>query len=156
MGLFDFFHAKKTVNSNYNSNVQYNNPYSDIYFADMEKIEAAWSVLNNLRIYQGEQVKQFEELCRRNIEDYKKMNAYDLDINPDYPIPHHAPAYVRLTMLYEKQKKYKEAIDICVEAIKNGAYNDHSKGKMYGRLARLIRKSGIEVNADIVKLTVMQ
>ena len=127
------------------------NPYSDKYFADMERIETMWSVIQNLKLYTGNEAAQFASLCRQNMTIFNLMVEYDL--KNDYPAPKHAPCYVRLAMLYEKQENYKEAIDICIKAIKIGAYDDHSKGKMYGRLARLIRKSGIEVSPEILKLT---
>jgi selenophosphate synthetase-related protein len=59
-------------------------------------------------------------------------------------------------MLYEKQEKYQKAIEVCVEAIQIGAYDDHSNGKMYGRLARMIKKSGIDVTDEIKQLTLLQ
>ena len=55
-------------------------------------------------------------------------------------------------MLYEKQARYDEAISICAIAIHNGITYDGSKGEMYGRLARLIRKAGKPVSDDILKL----
>lgn len=147
MGLFDFFKSKPT-----NSHLPQhpvNNLYADNYFKNMEQIEVMWSVLQNLKGFTTPQASALENLCTKNITEYKLyINTYD-GAEP----PHHAPAYVRLAMLYEKQNRFEDGINICVDAIKNGAYEDGSKGKMYGRLARLIKKSGIEVSPDILKLT---
>lgn len=127
--------------------------YIDKYYKGMEEIESMWSVMYNLKIVNGEQADIFESKCKSNLIDLYQM----LDVNKKYKydstMPPHVPAYVRLAMLYEKQKKYAEAIDICVEAIKAGAISDGNKGKMYGRLARLIRKSGITVNDEILALS---
>lgn len=112
-----------------------------------------WSVMYNLKIINGEQADIFEQKCKDNISELYQM----LDVNKKYgfdsTMPPHVPAYVRLAMLYEKQERYQEAINICVEAIKAGAVNDGNKGKMYGRLARLIRKSGIQVSDDVIALS---
>lgn len=127
------------------------NPYSDDYFILMEKIEIAWSVLNNLRSYTGDQADALERMCLNGADLYKQMTEYDAEMGFDPPP--HAPCYVRLAMLYEKQERYQEGIETCVAAIKAGAYSDSTNGKMYGRLARLIRKSGIKVTDDIIKYT---
>lgn len=149
MGLLDILMGKpKQTNS---PTIQYRrNPYSDTYIKNMEKIESMWSVLQNLRIYTGDQADTFESLCYQNIDEYHRMA--DFDRQQDAIVPAHAPCYVRLCMLYEKRQDYQKGIDICVEAIQSGADKDGQKG-MHGRLARLIRKSGIDVNPDILKLT---
>ncbi len=127
--------------------------YADKYYKGLEEIESMWSVMYNLKIVKGEQANIFEIKCRNNITDLYQM----LDVNRKYKydstMPPHVPAYVRLAMLYEKQERYAEAIDTCVEAIKAGAINDGNKGKMYGRLARLIRKSGITVSEEVLALS---
>lgn len=127
--------------------------YIDKYYKGMEEIESMWSVMYNLKIVNGEQADIFESKCRSNLIDLYQMLDVNRKYNHDSTMPPHVPAYVRLAMLYEKQNKYAEAIDVCVEAIKAGAVNDGNKGKMYGRLARLIRKSGITVNDEVLALS---
>lgn len=129
--------------------------YSIPYYETIEKIEPAWSVISNLGSYTGEEAKSFEQMCKQSIKLYQKYIAKASELDPDYIVPKNVPAYVRLAMLYEKQLSYNKAIDICVQAIRNGAYDDHSNGKMYGRLARMIKKSGIDVTDDIKKLTLI-
>lgn len=124
------------------------------YRQEVDRIEAAWAVISNLKDYNGENAKALESVCLANVqryielEDFRKQCGYDSD--------RYCPAYVRLAMLYEKQKEYQKGIDICVKAIRNGAYEDRTSGKMYGRLARMIKKSGIDVTDDIKKLTLLQ
>lgn len=127
--------------------------YIDKYYKGLEEIESMWSVMYNLKIVNGEQANIFEAKCRDNITDLYQMLDANRKYSYDSTMPPHVPAYVRLAMLYEKQERYGEAIDICVEAIKAGAFNDGNKGKMYGRLARLIRKSGITVDDEVLALS---
>lgn len=130
--------------------------YITRYYKGLEEIESMWSVMYNLKITFGEKADIFEAKCRQNLLDLFEMLKANEKYGFDSSMPPHVPAYVRLAMLYEKQEKYQEAIDVCVEAIKFGAINDGNKGKMYGRLARLIRKSGIDVNDDILALSIQK
>lgn len=126
--------------------------YSSQYYSGLEEIESMWSVLYNLKTYNGEKANVFEIKCRQNISALFEMLEINKKYGFDNTIPPHVPSYVRLAMLYEKQERYEEAINVCVEAIRAGAINDGNKGKMYGRLARLIRKSGIIVSSDVLEL----
>ena len=126
----------------------------DKYYTGMENIQAMWSVMYNLKITTGEKAEQFENACYENIEDLKTMIAAQKAANFPSDIPPQVPAFVRLAMLYEKQQRYEEAINICVTAIKCGATHDGNKGKMYGRLARLIKKSGIAPSAEVESLLI--
>lgn len=127
---------------------------SQKYYTGVEDIEAMWSVMHNLKITTGEKADLFEKACYENIDDLKALIDAEESINYPNDIPPHVPAFVRLTMLYEKQGRYEEAINICVTAIKCGAVNDGSNGKMYGRLARLIKKSGISPSPEITSLLI--
>lgn len=124
------------------------------YYSNMEKVDAQWSVLSNLKIFTGEKADQFESTCFQNIQEYHDMVSYNMRTSEGYERPQRVPAYVRLAMLYEKQGKYDRAVEVCAAAIKAGAVNDGSKGKMYGRLARMIRKSGIEVTPEVQALMI--
>lgn len=139
------------------SYMQYNDSLRsavDKYYTGMENIQAMWSVMYNLKITTGEKAEQFENACYENIEDLKTMIAAQKAANFPSDIPPQVPAFVRLAMLYEKQQRYEEAINVCVTAIKCGATHDGNKGKMYGRLARLIKKSGITPSAEIESLLI--
>lgn len=146
----DSLYSEMNQQLSYNSVVRV---YIDKYYKGVEEIQSMWSVMYNLKIVNGEQADIFEQKCKDNISALYQM----LDVNKKYgfdsTVPPHVPSYVRLAMLYEKQERYMEAINICVEAIKAGAIDDGNKGKMYGRLARLIRKSNITVDDDIIALS---
>ena len=129
------------------------NPYSKSYYEHLEKIESMWSVMHNLGTFGGQQASQFEKACVYNIREYHAMVQWDEQNGRNKVPPPHVPAYVRLAMLYEKNSMYDKAIEVCVSAIRCGAYNDGSKGKMHGRLARMIKKSGRNVPQEIMRLT---
>lgn len=145
--------SRSIPSSNYRDVVNILNEKTDIYYTNMQAIESMWSVMYNLKVVSGEKADLFETRCKENIiELYDMLNAAQ-KARYDSSVPPHVPAYIRLCMLYEKQEKYQNAINICVEAIKAGATDDGNKGMMYGRLARLIRKSGIDVGDDILALS---
>lgn len=126
---------------------------SDIYYEHMDKIQKMWSVLYNLKAFQSDQALEFEQSCKENINEWIEYKSYceKKGFLTENAV-HYVPAYVRLSMLYERQGKLFEAIKICVEAIKNGAYNDHNSSSMYGRLSRLIKKAKIEPTDEIKQI----
>lgn len=146
MGLFNLFGKP---NKSKKINMPVKNPYADNYYKGMEQLECMWSVIKNLDLLKSKEAKTFEKLCFDNKRNFQNMVGFDKRHNKDYITPPHAPCYVRLAMLYEKQEEWKKAIDICAEAIRLGAYDDHSKGKMYGRLARMLKKAGIKPTKEI-------
>lgn len=137
----------------YKQEREYQQELSENYFSSLDVLESQWSVISNLKIFNSDQAKEFEKLCYENLRQYFDYADYMISIYPDSPPISHVPAFVRLAMLYERQGDYDKAIAVCVKAIKCGAVNDGSNGKMYGRLARMIRKSGKEVSPDILALT---
>lgn len=149
-----FYRDREKIIDDFNKRRPYQNPYTDQYYRKSEQLESMWSVLQNLKIYEGPQAESFESLCKECITLF--LNMTEADRSRGYSPPKHAACYVRLAMLYEKQGRYQEAINTCTDAIRSGAWDDHSKGKMYGRLARMIRKSGINVGDDIKKLAEMR
>ena len=165
MGLFDLFNKATTYEKQLSVSdehitldpayIEYTNA-SSVYYNGMEEIESMWSVITNLGIYNTNESDILINKCIKNIEDLTTMLKCAKAIKYDSSYPPHVPAYVRLAMLYEKREDYKSGIDICVEAIRHGAINDGSKGKMYGRLARLIKKSGIEPTEEMISLISMK
>lgn len=128
----------------YVSSIRYQK-LSDQYYRDLTKIDTQWSVLYNLKDFNGNNAKLYERLCLKSINTFKR-------IYEEFCIPYNTieftciPAYKRLAMLYEKQKKYDKATYVCLDAIKHGVpneYGDNDGGKMYARLARMAKKSGL-------------
>lgn len=120
------------------------------YFEKLEEVESRYSVLYNQRIITGPIMQDFLNLCYENVKDYKKLVPYWKRYN--LGIPHNVPAYKRICMIHEKQEAYGNAVAVCAEAIQLGVIEDGTKGKMYGRLARLIRKCNFEVDPEIKTL----
>lgn len=121
------------------------------YYDDLPKIDTQWSVLYNLKDFEGNNAKLYEKLCIKSINTFKK-------IYEEFCIPYDTveftcvPAYKRLAMLYEKQKKYDKATYVCLDAIQHGVpneYGDNDGGKMYARLARMAKKSGLYDDVNV-------
>lgn len=119
---------------------------ADKYFPQMEFIEEQWSIMYNLKNYTGKRAQQFEEICKENISLYKQMAAIELS-HGETPPPS-APAFKRLSMLYEKNEQYENAISVCVDALLSGAHAHNMKG----RLARMIRKANRTPTDEELKL----
>ncbi|MFQ8706966.1 MAG: hypothetical protein ACLR9T_12975 [Thomasclavelia sp.] len=119
-------------------------PIANKYYNQLHKeIKSGWSQLYKSKDYTNEFAKKYEQLCIENINLYLQMIAIEKKYN-DYTSKS-VPAYERLTMLYEKQKNFTKAIDICNDAIKN----DASKETMKARRDNLIKK----IDKNIVGLT---
>lgn len=127
---------------------------SDLYYNDLTKINNLWSILYNLNEFNGQKASEYEVLCLNHINIFKKIYI-------EFCVPYNTveftcvPSYKRLAMLYEKQKRYKEATFVCLDAIEHGAtneYGDGGSGKMYARLARMAKKAGMLENQEVTNL----
>lgn len=108
-------------------------PLFNEYFNSAAKIKSEWSVISNEKVYIGNRVERFIELCKHNIEAYRKMVALENKYNKDHL--QEAEGYKRLAMLYEKQGEIDKVISVCKEAIKHGDVKS-----MPSRLLRMIKK----------------
>lgn len=113
-----------------------------------EKLEKMYSALYNLKDYFSANTERFIELCQHDIslvDDYVRIhNMYNSSMPTAYP------SFKRLAMIYEKRNEYDKAIEVCVQSIKKGFPDDGTSGGMYGRLARMIKKSGIDYSIDLL------
>lgn len=135
---------------------QYEKSLSAVYFQNMETLESMWAVVTNLKAYDGDRANALEQLCYLNISDYHAWVSYNITIDPEWVRPPKCPAYIRLAMLYEKRKQYDKAVDVCCAAIRAGAVADGSSGRMFGRLARMMSKAGMEMTPEIDGLMKLQ
>lgn len=125
--------------------------YQDLagrYYHLSEQINATASVLYNLKITHGPQMDELISKCHESIFLTQELIPLWRKYT-EVPIAH--DGYKRLCMIYEAQENYEEAIPVCTEAIKLGFVNDGTKGQMYGRLARLVRKSGKPASEEVQK-----
>ena len=114
------------------------------YAAERAAIDVHWSVISNLRAYTSDEARGFELLCLQCIDHHLMLYKTWQDK------PRRAACFTRLCMLYEKQGRFEDAIEICKTAINCGVYDDGTKGKMPGRLARLLRKAAEQIPNESV------
>lgn len=118
----------------------------DEHYKNVENINMLYTIANNLSLPDSPQMQQVIDLCIKDIELAPQILNYCKEIanNYDEDLEKHLINYVsfqRLAIIYEKQKEYQKAIDVCKKAIELGFYKDGTNGQMPGRLARLIKKS---------------
>lgn len=116
---------------------------SDKYYSLMDNIQRDWSVLYNLKDYTGKIAHKIEEECFEDIALYNKMREIDMKYGESSPT--NIPAFKRLAMLYEKQEKFEEAIDICKQACSFGM-DERS------RMIRMIKKAGRNPTREELKI----
>lgn len=107
-------------------------PIWDEYTFVCEGIERKWSELYHTKEYLGRTADIIEADCQKAIVLWKQIRNIDIEYGEE-PMPG-SPAHKRLAMLYEKQDRIQEAIDVCNDAISSGV--DESK-----RLLRLLKKA---------------
>lgn len=103
------------------------------YFDKMQEIEKDWSVMYNLKTYTGSIADKFEKKCLANIADYREMRRIDSKYGEKTAT--NIPAFRRLAMLYEKQGRFEDAVEVCKHAYSLGM-DERS------RMARMIKKAG--------------
>lgn len=107
--------------------------YADRYYKRMSEIQEAWSTIYNLGAYTGILADKFEKACLANIEDYREMRRIDSKYGEKTAT--NIPAFRRLAMLYEKQGRFEDAVEVCKHAYSLGM-DERS------RMARMIKKAG--------------
>lgn len=134
----DTWHKSYANNYKYHSVLKAHSEY-------LEKINMLYTIANNLTIPNSPEMQQVISLCLKDIQLAPQYKEYYLNnakiFNNDATLPIY-PSFKRLAIIYEKQKEYQKAIDICKYAIELGFYKDGTPGQIPGRLAKLIKKSG--------------
>lgn len=149
---------KNSSNTNYYNQNEFNyekydafsqiqNKYKTVlkeHYDNLEKIGMLYTVANNLTLPNSPQMEQVINLCLKDISIAPLFKEYCLEIkkfqtNPTNALPNYE-SFKKLSIIYEKQKNYDKAIDICRQAIDLGYILDGTTGQMIGRLARLIKK----------------
>ena len=106
---------------------------SQAYFKRMNEIQKSWSAISSGGDYTGELAHKLEKICLLNVAEYEKISI--IDKKYDQKTPTNIPALKRLAMLYEKQGRFEEAIEICKKACSFGMDE-------CSRMTRMIKKAG--------------
>lgn len=137
------------TNNNFEILSKIEKKYSNVlhkHYQNIEKINMLYTVINNLALPNNPEMQKVINLCLEDIDlapeilNYCKEKAdyYNDDLEKHLI---NYETFQRLAIIYEKQKEYEKAIDICKYAIEVRFYKDGTSGQMPGRLARLIKKS---------------
>ena len=137
---WNFKEDETKIHQKYLREVKYS---SDKYYDLLMRIQSDWSKLSKSKDYFGELAKTIEKNCKSGIKYYMKMKEIDEKYGEETPI--NVPAITRLAMLYEKQEKYNESIEVCKQACELGI--DESS-----RMKRMIKKVNREIRNEEQKL----
>ena len=121
-------------------------PYTSEYYDNLTKIEDTWSLMTTLKEFEGPRAEAFEKLCLKSTGLYFHINHIRKKYGDE--LFQNCPAYKRLAMLYEKQKRYEEAVEVCAAALRAGSTAE----KMSSRYIRMIKKTGREPNEKELEL----
>jgi len=131
------WHESYANNAKYQSMLQTHSEY-------LEKINMLYAIANNLTTPNSNEMQKVIELCIKDIELAPLFKEYWINNARIFETPEALPPYPtfkRLAIIYEKQKEYQKAINVCNYAIQLGFYKDGTDGQLPGRLARLIKKA---------------
>lgn len=117
-----------------------------------ETIGVAYTVASNQETFDNPQMQHVIDLCLeditlaepfieslKEIQKVRETNGWSKEKDVTMRLPNY-PSFKRLAIIYEKQKRYDDAIAICQHAIELGFVSDGTSGQMPGRIARLQRK----------------
>ncbi len=113
---------------------------------NVKKINLLYSLVNNLTTPNSKEMENIILLCLEDIRLAPEYSNYikEISVVSNEKTEKFIINYIsfqKLAIIYEKQGKLEEAIDICKYAIQLGFYKDGTAGQMPGRLARLVKKS---------------
>ena len=126
------------------------------YQKNTQAIESRWVVVSNLKAFDGPQGEELERLCLETIQILHAWLSCHPDGEPGWVRPRKVPAYIRLAMLCEHRGDYDKAVEVCCAAIRAGAPEDGNRSRMFGRLARMMKKANRPLTPDIEALLALQ
>lgn len=109
-----------------------------------EKINQLYSIAHSMDDIHSDVMEKVISMC---IEDLKLapdviryQKEWDMLQFHELHDSYYFSTFKRLAIIYEKQKRYQDAIEVCEGAIALDATNDGTDGGMQARLARLKKK----------------
>ena len=106
----------------------------------------AQTKIDEMRVDQTVKKEDFEKACQDQM-----LRAYAF--KPLYEKYYCQPLYAEVFKIYalflEREGRYVDAATVCARALRWGFPNDRTHGGIKGRLMRLVKKAGGEVNEEI-------
>lgn len=106
----------------------------ELYYHYLVKINELYKNRGN-----ANSLKQCIELCKKSINIFPNFKNEYIKRNNVWDVKS-VPCFNTLAIIYEKQGKYKQAINICKQAMSYGL-NDGTKAGYKGRIIKLERKT---------------
>lgn len=118
-------------------------------------IDRHYRLLNRIRSEKSE--KRLIQLCKKDIsiahsfnrayrkkaaEEANRIKMTKAERKRYVALPKSYPAFVKLAVIYERNKDYSKAITVCRKAIQAGYPDDDTQGGMKARIERLKEKKG--------------
>lgn len=119
------------------------------YYSCSQKIEEEWTAIYRSKSYNGQEIPDFEQLCKENIDDYLHIRNFK-DDQMDYSTVPCTGAY-RLLLLYERAGKYQDEKNLAEELLKLHVFGQ----KFWKRLEKGSKELNIEISDDDKKLIEM-
>lgn len=117
----------------------------DKHYKYLNEINLLYKEARKLPSYNTDKMENVISLCLKDIElapyflEYNKKEAKSYGVSLKSWIPNF-PTFKKLAIIYEKQGKYLEAIEICKQAISLGFNNDDTRDGLLGRIQKLEQK----------------
>ena len=108
-----------------------------------------WGARNRIKEMQVDQTvnkEDFEKECKAQMT---RAYAFKRPYEHYYSQPLYADVFKIYAIFLEREGRYVDAATVCARALRWGFPNDRTQGGMKGRLMRLVKKAGGEINGEI-------
>ncbi|MBQ5389815.1 MAG: hypothetical protein IIU58_02795, partial [Clostridia bacterium] len=106
----------------------------------------AQTEIQEMRVDQTVKKEDFEKACQ---DQMLRAYAFKRPYEKYYQQPLYGEVFKIYAIFLEREGRYVDAATVCAKALRWGFPNDRTQGGMKGRLLRLVKKTGGEVNAEI-------
>ncbi len=106
----------------------------------------AQTEIQEMRVDQTVKKEDFEKACQ---DQMLRAYAFKRPYEKYYQQPLYGEVFKIYAIFLEREGRYVDAATVCARALRWGFPNDRTQGGMKGRLMRLVKKAGGEVNGEI-------
>lgn len=106
----------------------------------------AQTEIQEMRVDQTVKKEDFEKACQ---DQMLRAYAFKRPYEKYYQQPLYGEVFKIYAIFLEREGRYVDAATVCARALRWGFPNDRTQGGMKGRLLRLVKKAGGEVNEEI-------